>query len=196
MSRRSILLFACAAVIPLIACAASDGARPAAPPAASAPVASAAAATPEPSGSTALAPSGAGAASTSPSADPSSVSACDAIFAEVPAGADRLCDEHVLAADMEIHWRSYGLAEPRGAVNLRYRDRIRGCSLSVTTKPPLFDLSDARGRKLATYELAGGFPTCGVAPSASHKTVIVVSEKHDFRKAAPAPTPPPTPTRK
>jgi hypothetical protein len=104
--------------------------------------------------------------------------ACDQLF-EPPAGAELLCDEHVLARDVEIHWRSYGVAEARAAVTQRYRERAASCNVGIVTKPPLFMLSQG-DRRLETYEAgASGFPTCARPPGPGAKTVVIVSEKHD-----------------
>jgi hypothetical protein len=103
--------------------------------------------------------------------------ACDALF-EPPEGAELLCDEHVLARDVEIHWQSYGLREGRAAINQRYRERAAKCDVGIVTKTPLFTLSQG-DRRLETFDAgASGFPTCAHAPGPGARTVVIISEKH------------------
>jgi hypothetical protein len=111
-------------------------------------------------------------------AAPKPTEGCDQLF-EPPAGAELLCDEHVMARAMEIHWRSFAVAEERVAVNQRYRERAASCAVAIVTKPPLFSISQGN-RRLETYEAgAGGHPTCEKAPGPGARTVVVISEKHD-----------------
>jgi hypothetical protein len=103
---------------------------------------------------------------------------CEHLF-EPPAGAELLCDEHVMARAMEIHWRSYAVAEERVAVNQRYRARAASCAVAIVTKPPLFSISQGN-RRLETYEAgASGPPTCAKAPGPGARTLVIISEKLD-----------------
>lgn len=85
----------------------------------------------------------------------SSDGACAKDFAP-PANAKLLCDEHVVGKGMEIHWRSWASTEARTTLD-------EPCGMKVET----FDAKQ------------GGYPTCATAPGPEHRTVIVVSEKHD-----------------
>ncbi len=103
---------------------------------------------------------------------------CEQVFA-APAHAELLCDEHVMGSGMEIHWRSYGSNEERGAVDLPYWRAATTCHYSVESKPPIFSVTGG-GRRLETFDApTSGPPTCAKVPGPSHRTVIVLSEKHD-----------------
>jgi hypothetical protein len=120
-----------------------------------------------------------------PSAPPSSPVAslpadCGKVL-EPPAGADLLCDEHVLGSGAEIHWRSYGVADDRASVNQRFREAVGAlasrCSVGLVFKPPLFSIMGG-DRRLETFEASDpSYPKCGKAPAPAHRTVIVVSDK-------------------
>jgi len=106
---------------------------------------------------------------------------CQHLF-EAPEGAELLCEEHVVANVAEIHWRSYGLTEARALVNQRYHAAAGGCRASLVFKPPLFSVA-VGDQRLETYESSDtSFPRCSRAPRDSHRTVVIISLKHD-RKA-------------
>src|SRR5258706_6674151 len=44
-----------------------------------------------------------------------------------PPGADKLCDEHVMATDAEIHWQSYASRDSRLDVNRPYPEWASRC---------------------------------------------------------------------
>jgi hypothetical protein len=103
---------------------------------------------------------------------------CEALFAP-PAGAVKLCDEHVAAEGSEIHWQSYAHADDRHGLWTPYHERAGRCGASATFKPPLLSVAK-EGKRLELFDAAGGgFPTCSKAPAATHKTVVIISEKHD-----------------
>jgi hypothetical protein len=125
-----------------------------------------------------------GKTTSSPPASTKPTMTCGEIFAP-PAGGELLCDEHVVPSTGvkdEIHWRSWGLPEPRTAYCDRYLDAARACNFGFTFKPPLCDVDDNKGRRAELFyndkDESGGWPTCAKKPDAKHKTVIVVSEKH------------------
>lgn len=103
---------------------------------------------------------------------------CKRLFA-APAGAEPLCNEHVMGNGMEIHWRSYGSKEARGALEPPYQSGAGQCKYGLVFKPPLFSVSDNADNRLEMFEASDkSYPTCSVSPKPEHKTVIVISEKH------------------
>lgn len=106
------------------------------------------------------------------------VAGCDSLFVPPPSG-DLLCNEHVLGNHMEIHWRSYGLAEDRHEVFRPYWEGASRYKCSLVTKPPLLAISSGDQRLEAFDAAPGGYPTCGQGPSQKHRTVVVISVKHD-----------------
>jgi len=103
---------------------------------------------------------------------------CARLF-EPPAGADLLCDEHVLGGGAEIHWRSYGTTETRGQVDARYQRAADGCGASLVFKPPLFSIEKGALR-FETFEVESTvYPRCTKAPDPAHRAVVILSEKHD-----------------
>ena len=104
---------------------------------------------------------------------------CASLF-EQPSGSDMLCNEHVMGSGMEIHWRSYATTATRSAVNQRYEAAAARCGASVTNKPPAFSLVSG-DKHLNTFDVAPGasHPTCDKNPQPAHRTVILISNKHD-----------------
>lgn len=95
---------------------------------------------------------------------------CEKLF-EPPAGAVLLCDQHDLATDAEIHWRSFGSSEARSALEKRYRELAGRCgaeaSESGIAKGPFrLSVHDAEPK---------GYPGCEKAPSSDHRTVVLIS---------------------
>ena len=143
--------------------------------------------TPAPTASPAASPATSPAATTPPSADPSASPTassapagdeCAKLF-DPPPGGQKLCDEHVMGNSAEIHWQTYAFTEPRMAVFKPYWDAASRCKVSLTTKPPLLNIS-RDGWRLEAYDVpGGGFPTCAVAPGPEHKSVIMISVKYD-----------------
>ena len=104
---------------------------------------------------------------------------CKRLFVP-PAGAEPLCNEHVMGNGMEIHWRSYGSKEARGALEPPYHKGAGQCAYGLVFEPPLFTISDHGAMRLEMFEATDkSYPTCSVSPKPEHKTVIVISEKHD-----------------
>jgi hypothetical protein len=98
---------------------------------------------------------------------------CDSALAPPP-GADRLCDEHVMAKDSEIHWTSFATTAARSDVDARYGKLVGTCGITGKVKP---DLDLARGdQHLATFDATSHvYPTCGTAAKSGARTVIVIS---------------------
>jgi hypothetical protein len=129
-------------------------------------------------------PPAAAASSATPQLDAASASAsdvtrndaasCQTLF-ESPAGADHLCDEHVLANTGELHWSSYGAREPRGLVDARYREWATRCGAEIEVGAQTLLVSRGPWRVSTHDAAAHDYPTCGTAPSPRHTTVIVVS---------------------
>jgi hypothetical protein len=98
---------------------------------------------------------------------------CDDVFAPPPRG-QKLCEEHVNATDSEIAWSSYALDEPRADVAHRYEGLGTRCkdakieNGNVTVGERIVTVHDAN---------AAGYPTCEKKPSASQKTVVVISKR-------------------
>ena len=105
---------------------------------------------------------------------------CDGLF-DPPAGAVKLCDEHVLGDGAEIHWTSWAVKASRMDAFRRYEKHAGECNASSTSKPPLLTVSKS-GARLSIHDAnESGYPSCGMKPDADHPTVIVISEKHDRR---------------
>jgi hypothetical protein len=92
-----------------------------------------------------------------------------------PAGAEKLCDQHDMGANAEVHWQSWATSEARVDVNRRYQEIASRCQLGFVTKPPIFSVTKGPTR-LSTHEASPvSYPTCSKSASASHKTVIMIS---------------------
>jgi hypothetical protein len=103
---------------------------------------------------------------------------CAGLFAPPP-GAQPLCDEHVMGNGAEIHWRSFGVAEPRAAVAERLRALLVSCpAASLVQEAPRFAIALGNAR-LETFEASDpSYPTCAMSPRPSTPTVVLVSEMH------------------
>ena len=98
---------------------------------------------------------------------------CDALFV-APAGAEKLCEEHVNATDSEVAWSSYALADPVLKVTQRYRDIASTCAEAKPTN----DSIAVGDRHVSIHDAtAAGYPSCEKKPSATQKTVVVVSRR-------------------
>lgn len=113
-------------------------------------------------------PPGAASASAKPSAD------CPGLF-EPPAGATLLCDQHDLATDAEVHWRSFATADARGSVEQHYRTLAERCGAEV--KAEANQLGIGRGpQRLSVHDASPkAYPGCDKSPSSQHRTVVIVS---------------------
>ncbi len=109
---------------------------------------------------------------------------CEQLFAP-PSKGELLCDEHVMPSNDvrgEIHWRSYGLPEERGAYCDPYINAAQSCGFGWAIKPPVCDVTDNKGRRVELFfgnpTGFGGadYPKCARAPDPKHRTIVVVSE--------------------
>ncbi|MBL8607998.1 MAG: hypothetical protein JNL38_11790 [Myxococcales bacterium] len=113
--------------------------------------------------------------SNGPAPEASLAASCDDLTAPPP-GAVRLCGQHVTGAPGQPHieWSLWATRERRADVEGRYRKLAATCRVEVTGEPAL---SIARGdRRLSAHDASrSDYPTCGVAPSPEHATVVVAS---------------------
>lgn len=95
---------------------------------------------------------------------------CEKLF-EPPAGAVLLCDQHDLATDAEVHWRSFATSEARSVLEQRYRERGARCGAETS------DGGIAKGPfRLSVHDAeAKGYPGCERAPSSEHRAVVLIS---------------------
>ncbi len=107
-------------------------------------------------------------ATASPSAE------CEKLF-EPPAGAELLCDQHDLATDAEVHWRSFALREGRAALEKRYRELAGRCGAEVTSRPGELGIGKGPFRLSIHDAEPKGYPGCEKAPSSEHRTVVLIS---------------------
>lgn len=104
----------------------------------------------------------------------SSSSECEKLF-EPPAGATLLCDQHDLATDAEIHWRSFALGEARSALEKRYRELAGRCGAEVTSRPNELGICKGPFRLSVHDAEPKGYPGCEKAPASDHRTVVLIS---------------------
>lgn len=102
---------------------------------------------------------------------------CDGLF-DPPAGAVKLCDEHVLGGGAEIHWTSWAVKTSRMDTFRRYQEHADGCSASATSKPPAPSVTKGDARLTIHDASESGYPSCATRPDADHPTVVVISTKH------------------
>ena len=104
---------------------------------------------------------------------------CATLF-DAPPEAELLCDEHVMAQSMEIHWRSYATTRSLADENARYRAATSRCDVTLVGEAPGLSIASG-GRRLETFEKSASYPRCGRGPTEAHRTVVLISEKHDRR---------------
>ncbi|MBK9000910.1 MAG: hypothetical protein IPM35_34755 [Myxococcales bacterium] len=99
---------------------------------------------------------------------------CEKLF-EPPPGAVLLCDQHDLATDAEIHWRSFGSSEARSALEKRYRELAGRCGAEVTSRPNELGIGKGPFRLSVHDAEPKGYPGCEKAPASGHLTVVLIS---------------------
>lgn len=99
---------------------------------------------------------------------------CETLF-EPPEGADLLCDQHDLATDAEVHWRSFGSRDERSALEARYRGRAERCGAEVRTEPSGLTLGKGPFRLSLHDASPKSYPGCEKSPSGEHRTVVLIS---------------------
>ncbi|MDF2696499.1 MAG: hypothetical protein K0S65_4882 [Labilithrix sp.] len=102
---------------------------------------------------------------------------CAGLF-DPPEGAVKLCNEHTMGGDAEIHWTSWAVTTSRMDAFERYRTRATACSASVTTKPPILSVTKDETRLSVHDATETGYPSCANRPPPSHASVIIISTRH------------------
>jgi hypothetical protein len=99
---------------------------------------------------------------------------CSGLF-DPPAGATKLCDEHVMGQGAEIHWSSWAVTTTRWDTFMAYQRPASGCGASTVSKPPLLAVSKDDIR-LSIHDVSEtSYPTCTTRPGPEANTVIVIS---------------------
>jgi len=102
---------------------------------------------------------------------------CDGLF-DPPAGAVKLCDEHVLASQGDVHWTSWAVTSSPAETFRPYEQRARGCGASTISKPPTSSVENGETRLSVHDANESGLPSCAAKAGTSHPTVVVISTKH------------------
>jgi hypothetical protein len=103
---------------------------------------------------------------------------CEGLF-DPPEGGLKLCDEHVMAMNAEIHWTSWAVTTSRLETFRPYRERAGKCGASVTFKPPLLSVGKENLRLSVHDANEAGAPSCATKPGAAHASVVVISTKYE-----------------
>jgi len=112
-------------------------------------------------------------------AAPPARAGCDGVF-DPPAGATKLCDQHTLGNNMEIHWTSWTVKTSPWETFEPYRKRAGECKMGFTFKPPILSVSDNADMRLSIHDVKEtGIPSCEKKPDGEAKAIIVISRKHD-----------------
>lgn len=104
------------------------------------------------------------------------------IFYEFPSyrGAKLLCQEHVMAAGAEIHWRTFAVADEVAAV-VAFYEKALGTKAERDDKGGFrLRATPAASSVLTVYAPARAdtYPHCGEKPAAGDRAVILVSVRY------------------
>lgn len=98
-------------------------------------------------------------------------------FFDPPAGATKLCDEHVMGEGAEINWTSWAVATSRWDTFTVYQTRARECGASTVSKPPILSISKDETRLSVHDKDEPGYPSCASKPGAGDRSVVVISTR-------------------